>query len=108
MSFAVGIIAPATDRLGQDEPRRHHIGQLPEIDSLDPGKDPTGNDPADHAALDGQAAFSDIDDRSRVLQVVVEIEQNIPQPGHHHCRRDDHQDKIIDQIGLIASLFSEV
>ena len=67
--------------------------------------DKSGQKAPDDAAVDGKTAVSDVENLSRVLQIIIQGKQDIIEPGAHDCGKDPDDGQVIIITDLLACLF---
>src|SRR5215831_20903309 len=79
--FFVEEVPPSPDRLPEGQARRRNVQVAKYGKSAPPRVAAANEHPADHAAVDREAALPDCEDLRRELTVVVEVEQDVIEPG---------------------------
>ncbi len=81
-------VAPAPDGLSEREARRRDVEIAEQRQPAAPRVHAADEDPAQHAAVDGQAAFPHGEDLRRLTGVVLEVEGDVVEAGAHQAAEE--------------------
>lgn len=101
--FTVDEVAPAADALPDEQAGRAHVRHRAEGDLFLPAPDDAGQQPRDHAAVDGEPALPDLERVDGVAAVVAPLEDDVVQPRADDGQRDHPDEKVIERVRLDAA-----
>ena len=97
-------IAPTADALADEEAQHHHVQQGSHLDLLDLAEDADAQDCTQNTAIDGQAAFPDVEELVQMLAVVVPGEDAVIKSGAEDGEGGHPQHAVHQVIFLDAEL----
>ena len=97
-------VAPPPDRLAEHNVRQREVENVQKTLFLDLGGDEQRDCGGDDSAVDCEAALPDREDLSRVLLIVVELEQHVVQSRADDCRRNA-DDQIVQHVVRFDRVF---
>lgn len=102
--FLIDKVAPAANRLAKDQTGYGKVDERKKRELLGFGEDQRGEKPADHAAVDGEAALIDREDFQQIVRVILPFERNVIQARADNGKRNCEQDEVQDDVRMITAI----
>ena len=99
----VEVVAPASDRLGGEQPGGDAVEERKRLDVLDTGHDHDGDRPAGQHAPDAEAALPDLERTEPVVGEQLVVAHHVVHAGAHNAAHDDPHGHVVEGLGVEAA-----